>query len=240
MNLGFNFSGWQARVPAQYQPYVPYAMPIIAATLGLVMAVAFLLPNVNELISLKSQADDDAARASNLDAKAKKLQGLDQSKLNAELVNTTGAIPSDKDVAGFLSEFSTIAANAGATIDTAQLSPQSAVTKEKNALDFQVIIKGNFATIKGFLTKIETARKVMIVKSISINVSEDKKLSADLTITGYYEPLATLSASLDDPLPERTDIQEKLLVDLQKRTIYAPPVSTTPSVSGRSDPFSGF
>lgn len=240
MILGTNLTAWQARIPAKYQPYIPYALPIIAATLGLLLAVGLLLPNVNELISLKSQADDDATRATSLATKVKKLQDLDQAKLNSELVNTTGAIPSDKDVAGFLSEFSTIAGNAGVWIDTAQLSPQAATTKEKNALDFQVIIKGSFTTIKGFLTRIETARKVMVVKSISINVAEDKSLSADLTITGYYEPFANLSANLEDPLPDRTDTQEKLLVDLQKRTIYAPPVSTTPSVSGRSDPFSGF
>ncbi len=233
-----NLTDWQARIPARYQPYLPYALPIGASVIGLGIALTLLLPNINDIVTIKSQADADGVKSQSLDTKSKALQGLDQAKLTSELVNTTGAIPSDKDVAGFLGEFSLIAGKAGASVDTAQLVT-SAAKGEKNSLNFQVIIKGGFANIKGFLTSIETARRVMVVKSISINVSEDKKLSADLTITGYYEPLANISANLEDSLPERNALQEKLLVDLQKRTIYAAPASTTPSVSGRSDPFSG-
>lgn len=229
----------ETRVPTQYHQYLPYLFPAVSFLISLVVLLLILLPAVTDIVTLKADADTNQDRAKTLITKVTDLQNLDQAKLTAELVNTTQALPSDKDVAGFLSNINQIASSTGASLEAAQLiTTITAKPSEKNALDFQVIIKGNFANIKGFLTKIETSRRVMLVKSLSINLSDNQVLVADMNITGYYEPQVTQVAA-DDTLPKLTAAQEQLLTDLEKRTIYIPPTGT-PSVSGRSDPFAGF
>lgn len=229
----------QARIPSSLQPYLAYLIPVVAAAIALIIIVVVLLPSVNDIVTLKADADSNQGRAQSLSGKISDLQNLDQAKLTDELVNTTQALPSDKDVAGFLANINQITSSTGASLEAAQLiTTLSTKPSEKNALDFQVIIKGNFANIKGFLTKIETVRRVMVVKSLSINLSDNKVLVADMNITGYYEPQVTV-VGLDDSLPKMTATQEKILTDLEKRTIYTPSVGT-PSSSGRSDPFAGF
>lgn len=227
------------KVPAKYQPYVPYALPVASAAVAFVVALLLLVPTLTEIFTLKGEAEATTLRAEILEGKVKVLQDIDQAKLTADLAKTDAALPSDNDVAGFLATINEIAASSGSSLEAAQLVTSGAnKASEKNALDFQVIVKGNFATIKGFLTKVETARRVMVVKSVSINVGEAGKLSADLSITGYYEP-TTVVTNVETALPVRGAAQEKILADLDKRTIYIPP-ATTPSVSGRSDPFAGF
>lgn len=232
-------ASFMEKVPPRYRPYIPYALPIGASFLALVVALLFLVPSVTDIFSLKAEVEADSARADVLESKVKVLQDIDQAKLTADLAKTDAALPSSKDEAGFLATISEIATSSGSSLEAAQLvTSGSSKASEKNALDFQVIVKGNFATIKGFLTKIETARRVMVVKSVSINVGEAGRLSADLGITGYYEP-TTVVTNVETALPTRGSAQEKILADLDKRTIYIPP-ATTPSVSGRSDPFAGF
>lgn len=227
------------KIPPKYQPYVPYALPVAASFFAFVVALLFLVPAVTDIFSLKAEVEADGARADVLESKVAVLQDIDQAKLTADLAKTDAALPSDNDVAGFLATINEIATSSGSSLEAAQLVTSGAnKASEKNALDFQVIVKGNFATIKGFLTKVETARRVMVVKSVSINVGEAGRLSADLGITGYYEPL-TVVTNVETALPTRGPAQEKILADLDKRTIYIPP-ATTPSVSGRSDPFAGF
>lgn len=227
------------KVPERYQQYVPYAFPIIASLVGMLIALAVLVPTINDVLILKSETEANGERSQILSSKSKILQDIDQAKITAELAKTDAALPSDKDVAGFLATINEIAASSGSTVESSQLvTSGTAKASEKNALDFQIIVKGNFATIKGFLTKVETARRVMVVKSMSLNVGEAGTLSADLSITGYYEPASTIP-NVEGPLPERGASQEKILADLDKRTIYIPP-ATAPSASGRSDPFAGF
>lgn len=233
------FLSFTEKVPPKYQPYIPYALPVAASFFAFVVALLFLVPTVNDIFTLKGEVEADNTRAEILEGKVKILQDIDQAKLTADLSKTDVALPSDNDAAGFLATISEIAVSSGSSLEAAQLVTSGASkASEKNALDFQVIVKGNFATIKGFLTKVETARRVMVVKSVSINVGEAGRLSADLGITGYYEP-TTIVTNVETALPVRGPAQEKILADLDKRTIYIPP-ATTPSVSGRSDPFAGF
>lgn len=236
MNFSLNYS---EKIPPRYRAYIPYALPIGASFLSLIVALLFLVPSVTDIFTLKAEVEAESSRADVLESKVKVLQDLDQAKLTADLAKTDAALPSGKEEAGFLATINEIATSSGSSLEAAQLVTSGASkASEKNALDFQVIVKGNFATIKGFLTKVETARRVMVVKSVSLNVGEAGRLSADLGITAYYEPL-TVVTNVETALPVRGSAQEKILADLDKRTIYIPP-TTTPSVSGRSDPFAGF
>jgi hypothetical protein len=197
-----------------------------------------LLPSINSALALKSEVDANGVKAQVVKDKVIALRGQDQAKLTAELAKTEAALPSDKDAARFLATLSELAVTSGASVDNAQLvTTGTSRGSEKNALDFQVIIRGPFAAVKGFLTNIETTRTVMAVKSMTINLGEAGKLTADLSITGYYEPLTTGVTAIDLPLPDRTAEHEKVLAELDRRTIYVAP-TPTPSVSGRSDPFS--
>jgi Tfp pilus assembly protein PilO len=230
-----------SKVPAAYQKYLRYGFPALAVVVAIMAVVLYILPGINDDLALKEEVDANAAKAQALDAKIATLQGVSIDNLTADLAKAEVALPTEKDIAGFLANINQITANSNTSIQGAQLIAQAAVSKTttSNAIQFQLIIKGNYPALRTFLTKVETARRVMTLLSININAADNGQLAADLSVDTYYEPAPAVTPGNPDPLPVRTAAQTGILAQLDNRTNLVPPIPT-PSSSGRVDPFSGF
>lgn len=228
-------------VPEQYRPWLKFIYPVIAVVIALAAFTLLILPTLNDTLLLKSESDENATKASNLDQNVQTLKSANVDKLKDDLDKLEGALPSDKDAAGFLTNVTQDANSAGVSISGVQLVPATPTTGAAagagNVLEFQMVVSGPYPSIRGFLTKIETTRRVMEVNNILLN-SQDSKLSASLTIDTYYEPAPKIVAGSTDPLPQWS-ASNKVFGDIDSRTVVSPPIAT-PNAAGRTDPFSGF
>src|SRR2546429_4448782 len=235
-------------VPDKYQPWLKFIYPIVAVLIALLAFSLLIIPTLNDAVSLKGETDANGDKAKNLDQKLQVLKSANKDKLNEDLSKLEGALPSDKDAAGFLANVNQDAASAGMPVGGVQLVPVAVSaapstagatqTSGKNVIQFDVTINGAYPNVRGLLTKLETTRRVMAVNNISLT-SSDNKLSATLTIDTYYEPVPLIISGNADPLPTRTPAQDKIFSGIDSRTVASPPIAT-PNASGRSDPFSGF
>jgi Tfp pilus assembly protein PilO len=253
MNTG-NFAGINIdnipvpNVPVsdKYQPWLKFIYPVVALAIALTAFSLLIIPTLNDAVALKSESDDNSTKAQNLDQKLQILKGVNNTKLNDDLSKLEGALPSDKDAAGFLTNITEDAATAGVTLGGVQLVPATttavtgttAATAANKVIEFEMVVNGAYPNIRGFLTKLETTRRVMEVTN-TLMTSSDNKLSASLTIDTYYEPAPTVLTGNDSPLPIRTSAQDKIFQDIDSRTVASPPI-VTPNTSGRIDPFTGF
>ena len=236
-------------VPEQYRSWLKYLYPLVALIIAAAAFMLLILPTLNDALVLKSEGDDNSAKASNLDQKLSTLKSADKTKLNDDLSKLEGALPTDKDAAGFLANINQNANTAGVAVSSVQLVPSpsaaaspaagatAGATASRNILEFQVSVTGDFPKVHDFLTRVETTRRVMAVKSIAL--SFDKALTAAFTIDTYYEPAPTVVPGNFDTLPTRSAAQDKIFSAIDSRTVAVPPI-TTPNTSGRTDPFSGF
>lgn len=234
-------------VPDQYRPWLKYIYPIVALLIAAGAFALLILPTLNDALALKTEGDQNSATATILDAKLSTLKSADKTKLNDDLDKLEGALPTDKDAAGFLANINLNANTAGVSIQSVQLVPAAAAaasatpgagaSTSANVLEFQVAVNGDFPKVRDFLTRIETTRRVMAVKSIALTF--DKDLTASLSIDTYFQPAPTVVPGNVDLLPARTGAQDKIFTDIDSRTVIVPPI-ITPNASGRTDPFSGF
>jgi Tfp pilus assembly protein PilO len=247
---GVNFDNLpvpEVPVPAKYQSWLRFIYPAAAVVISLLAFSLLIVPTLNDAVNLKSETDNNGDKAKNLDQKLTTLKAANKDKLNDDLSKLEAALPSDKDVAGFLTNINQDASSAGASVSSVQLVPVSSVASStagavvntsKNVLEFNITVTGGYPNVRGFLTRIETTRRVMSVKTVGLT-SSDNKLSASLVIDTYYEPLPLIVSGNSDSLSARTAAQDKIFSDIDNRTGTAPPI-TTPNASGRGDPFSGF
>lgn len=234
-------------VPDSYKKYLQYLLPVVALAVGLAISAFGMVPAINDDSVAKASADASALRLSAMGSKISQLKSLtqDQTTLTEDLAKASAAMPSDKDVAGLLANINQDANASNATVQSAQLiagalsSGTSGSQVQNKVVSFQLSIAGPFPVIKDFLTKVETTRRVIVVKTLAINGANSTSLTADMSIETYYEPEPNVQPGSDDPLPTLSSQMDKILADLDSRTNYVPAIPT-PSSAGRSDPFSGF
>ena len=89
-------------VPDKYQPWLKFIYPIVAVLIALLAFSLLIIPTLNDAVSLKGETDANGDKAKNLDQKLQVLKSANKDKLNEDLSKLEGALPSDKDAAGFL------------------------------------------------------------------------------------------------------------------------------------------
>lgn len=237
--------------------YRSYLMPLAILLLIVVLTVSFVEPKISEIASLQQKISANKVRLDNLTQKANLLNSLDPGQLRVKFKTLEGALPSEKDIPGFLVQMQKIANEASVSVDKVELSAGSistgsaqtqattAKTKktEPDLVSAKVTITGTFTGLRQFLDKASQARRLLNIKGVNLGGNAAQKangpISLELIFSVYYQSLPISLGEIASPLPQVSTDEEKVYQTVAKYPLYST-FEGAGSVNvpvGKSDPF---
>lgn len=208
-----------------FNKYKIYLLPVVTALVVLYLWTYFLQPKVSDIVIARQELAKGQKRLADLTKKASELQNFDSPELKEKFAILDSAVPSEKDVAGFLLGIQRIANEASVSVGLIGISPglvstESAqkTTKQEELLPAKVIIKGSFQAVRDFISRTIRARRLITIDGLSLsgNAAQkaDEAISLELSMAIYYQPLPTslgaISAPLENFTPEEEEIYQRL------------------------------
>ncbi|MCL5675802.1 MAG: type 4a pilus biogenesis protein PilO [Patescibacteria group bacterium] len=225
------------------QRYRDYFLPFAVLLLIIVLTMSFLQPKISDIIFVQKDLNNASQRLSKLTGKAAGLSSLDVNLLKTKYKILEGALPSQKDIPGFLIEMQRIANEASISVDKVELSAGSLSTPSASAVNTnvanraagseilpdaisaKVTITGTFDSIRQFLDKISMARRLVNIRGINLGGGQSQKasgpISLELIFSLYYKPLPKTLGEISDPLPEGTPQDDKVYQQISAYPLYS-------------------
>lgn len=217
------------------------SMTLLTVSLSVsVLLIAFLiLPWVGEISRLMSDIKIEDDRNKKLKAKEKQLAVIDQEEISKNLSDLTAALPNEKEIPALVSGVTRLSQESGLTMEGMQINPGEVSTpsaKPKEDVEFILTLKGSPEALKGFLSNLERAKRLISVKDLSASIFGDSStFTVSLGLKAPFESFAPPPEDVSTPLPEVTSEQEKVLAEINKFTDYTIPVAA--GATGKQDPF---
>lgn len=237
--------------------YRPFFMPLIILMLIIILTISFVQPKISEIASLRQKTEVNKVKLDNLTQKAGLLSSLDQNQLRLKFKTLESALPSEKDIPGFLVAMQKIANEASVSVDKVELSAGSISTPsaqaqattaksmqtEPDLVSAKVTITGTFTGLRQFLDKASQARRLLNIKGVSLGSNAAQKasgpISLELIFSIYYQLLPTSLGEIASPLPQVTSDEDRIYQTVAKYPLYST-FEEAGSLSvpvGKSDPF---
>lgn len=220
--------------------YRAYALPFLIAFLILFLSFYVLKPKIESSLVLSKEMDKSSVKLLALTKKVNALAALDPSELKEmfNMVNT--AIPSDKDIPGFMLGIGRIAQEASVSVGLIEVSPgsistsSSEIAQNKKAgqqpITAKVTVTGLFQNIISFISKATNGRRLLKIEGINLSGAGAQKLnepiSMSFSISLYYQPLPESLGVITLPIENITDQEEKNYLKLRNFPNYSYIVST--------------
>jgi Tfp pilus assembly protein PilO len=177
-----------------------YSVTVIILTVVVTLGLFFLLimPFFNKAKELTAETSLKKQELEKLEEKKSKLEELktreEELKLQAEKVEN--ALPTEKDVGRLFIQLDNLARGNGGTVasvseggnvTTTKVTPdtgEGGPTIERVSYTFPVDF-GTYFNLKDFVTKSETALRLLAIKGLTINASNEGKIGSNFSIDTY-------------------------------------------------------
>lgn len=237
--------------------YRAFFLPALTLVLIVVLTATFIQPKLTDILQQQQEIAQGQTRLDRLTQKSSLLSSLDVNQLRTKFKTMEGALPSEKDVPGFLVEMQKIANEASVSVDKVELSAgslstssaQTATTNSRTlsktvpSLDAKVTLTGTFGNLRLFLDKVSRVRRLVNIKGISLGGNQAQKasgsISLDFGFSLYYQALPTSLGEISQELPQITSDENKTYQIISAYPLYST-FEDAGSISvpvGKSDPF---
>lgn len=215
---------------------------------------------ISEIFKTRGEIGEQRERLSRLVEKQTVLAALDEVALKEEFLLSNEAIPSKRDVAGFLTQVERIALETGLLVEGVSLEGGEIATesaekeevlsqkKSEDGFRSQVTIKGEVERIRDFLERLLKSRQVVEVNKVQLSApfSQTATLSAMtaiLTVDVFFKLLPETMGMAETPLPQITQKEKEVYEQIYSFPFLSQPLvfpgdlelSGTPSA--RTNPF---
>lgn len=151
-------------------------------------AVLFVLPMRTSITNLKAQKETANLSLASLDDEYAKLSALSTEVAKSESVKQAllEAIPVSSAQDSLILELSKIAEDSGFDLNSVNFSDS---TKDGggSVLSANANLAGSYDNLFAFLQKVETAKRLMRVQSISLQRTSSEGVSFNISIDAYYQ-----------------------------------------------------
>lgn len=226
--------------------------PIFGIIASILIAAMIIWPKINEIRDLQESNKQLEQRFDSLQAKISVLIGLNEQKLENQLIASEQLLPSEKNTFSFLSQVEGASVTSGVILNkvdvsTSEVSSQSrskvvkSTSSKGTAEDIKLSISSDYQSLLQFLTSIKLFSRVSTVDEIKINVSssDGSQLIASFSVKGYWRVLPASLGSVESPVQTLTPLEEAILEDVTKpESSEAPELPTVPV--GRGNLFTPF
>jgi len=198
----------------RYSKYYPVALPLIITSLGLVILVLLIIPQLKNWFSVQEEIEATQARINIMRQNSRILESFDKASVDRDFIVATEALPSDKNFAGILNAISNAALASNVSLNDYEFS-LGAVSTSKNGkkvspvsepIAINVDIEGNINDVSNFIEEIE--KKIPIAEIKNINYSER---GGEVILKFYIKTLPDLNIEYSDPITSMTQDQRSIL-----------------------------
>lgn len=217
-------------------------MSLLVISLGatLLLAAFLIVPWVSEIGKINQDLISEREKNKRLAEKESLLRSADPEELSKTLSSLTSALPNEKEIPALVAGVARLSGESGLKVEGMQISPGDVSTASAKAkedlVEFQLTVSGSVEGLKGFLSNLEKAKRLMSVEDLTASVLGDSAtLTIALNLSAPFENFAPPPSELSAAVPRITSEQEKVLSELNKFTDYTSPVS--PGATGKENPF---
>lgn len=228
--------------------FVPIAVVVIVVIVSLLLG----RPVWQRVLNQKNSNQKKAKQIAVMRQKLIKLNELDESQVDQQLLVLEKVFPSQKPAINLISNLSKLALESrifwsGVTLNPGLIdkNPVSADTisepstslndVESFTLDFNV--QGSLGDLLNYVSRLENTSPIMRIEKFALSLADnqDDKNSLDLTIRVYYQKLPQSIGAVEAPLVELSKEEKNIMAKLEQFVSFEidPPVSPT----GKDDIF---
>lgn len=163
-------------------------LAIVLLLLMIVGSVFFILPLRDKIAELKAEKEVLAQEVATLDSKVLGLQALAETVSTSETTKQllSAAVPSGYAQDELIVEVSEMANDLGFALNAVNFS--DTVSEEfGKALSLNANFSGPYEELIAFLQKLETAKRLMRVLSLTLQRTDITNISFTLTVEAYYQ-----------------------------------------------------
>lgn len=216
-----------------FNKYKVYILPCVVFLVVLYLWSNFMQPKISDIVTARQELAKGQQRLAELTKKASELESFNSPLLQEKFSVLDSAVPSEKDVAGFLLGIQRIGNEASVSIGLVEVAPGLVSTVaavpnqrlENEPLTARVTIKGTFPAIRDFISKTVQARRLIKIDGLSLSGSAAQKanepISLALSVSIYYQPLPTSLGAISAPLEKFTTDEEILYEKIKNYTYYS-------------------
>ncbi|MFH1840953.1 MAG: hypothetical protein ABH807_02255 [Candidatus Shapirobacteria bacterium] len=223
-------------------------LPTIALLTGLLLfLLTFLVikPKIAEIIATRQQIETNHQELALLTQKLELLKRLNDSDLKTKTEKAIRLLPSQSDPANLLAVFQFVAQENQVTLGEIKAvlgaSSPAIVSAGKQAVSestFNLFVEGGLTQVKNFIAAFASTPPLIKIEADLDQDLESKLTTANLIVTTYFLPLPEKIASVDDPLPQLTPSEEKVLTQLANfRDLRSNEESFSQTQTGKANPF---
>lgn len=126
-----------------------------------------------------------------------------------------------------------------ATKKTAQPQPSTSASAAPGSIqniDFSMSLSGSFVDYLNFLNNVEGSTRLIVIKSMAVQIGQDKPTTFQLVGTAFYKPKVTIADNLDN-----IKVSQETINTFLNLKSYAQPINLPQeSGFGRVNPFEGY
>lgn len=242
-----------------------YLFPSFSLLLVLLLFSFVIKGKILAIFEVRGKIRSQREQLSRLIEKQTALSALDETALKEQFLLANEAVPSERDVAGFLAQVERIALEngllvEGVTLEGGEIATESAekieeVEEKETPLQketedkfrSQVTIKGEVERIRDFLEKILGSKRVVEVNKVQLSapltqVATPSAMTATLTVDVFFKLLPETMGAAEAPLPQITQKEKEVyeqisLFPFLSQPLALPGVELVATPGARLSPF---
>lgn len=222
-----------------YDKFKLYIFPAVVALSSMVLIILIIYPQTAKLLSNQKKALEISQKAKFLEDKAEKLESYNADDLNFKVNYVLGAYPVDKDYVTALKILQNIVAQSGFSIVSLSLGSSGINNEQAQSFSLKLDVLGPSSQLPTFLGNIEGSYRLMRVSSMETSSGKDAVLTVALSIEVLYSAPPGGFGSVDSPLPQLSEEEEKILSKLATvgRAISQEQSASQLAPRGKPNPF---
>lgn len=228
-----------------------FLFPVMVLIFLFFLTVFFFVPNVQQVISLRSENLKQLEKINQISQKLADLQTLSEAELYDSASLLIEALPVNKDFYKVLRVVKKTAVDSGLTIESFKVSPgivssASASVNDTDAIRFYLIFTTTFSGLKNFLGSLEKTLPIISVESLKLT-SPVSTISASMLVQGAMEvksparPLPKNLGGIEKPLVKISNKDRLFIEELKSYNRFQIEVSAAEAaesvVIGKENPF---
>lgn len=201
----------------RYSQYYHLAIPVVLISLGIILLVSFIIPQMNNWFSVQNEVKSTQARINTIRRNTIVLENINKEKIESEFIVANLALPSSKDFSGILDLINDTTNKSGISLDDYEFSlgpveNKDNINKSKSEIStilLSLSIEGDSNALGIFLSEIES--QIPLAQIHSVNYSENK---GQIQLSFIVKSFDDINFRYDTPLTVMNNKQRSLMQKL--------------------------
>lgn len=222
-----------------YIKYKFFLFPFLIVMACILVGFFVIYPQWSRIIADQDRIAALDKKTSLLESKARKLDSLDEKDIKEKLAVALKVLPAESDFATTLGLIQNLANQYQFIIVNFQTS-QSGGKENLKLTEYSISLDliGPRDLMKKFIDSINENFRLMRTARLEINIPSSKdEVTANITVDAFFSQIPQSLGSVDAPVPEISNDDERLMTELASQQPYVAPTTVSGGPKGKTNPF---